>query len=176
MDSPVAWVTTVGTVVVVAGAFWYWKTCQEAKPRSSVPSYAPLHLDCSRKALEAEMEVTRNRSVENLPIAVDLPRLARKTVIMDGDLVLLDGLDYLHEGPSDEVFQRPYLIQAVWETLSRLVGEESEVYAQLADHLEDGGDVSAQLALWLKEHFATGKSKVVDILKVSDFGTNLVVR
>ena len=176
MELPNSWFAIVGAVAVVVSSLLYLKSLRN---RTIAPPprvrYEPPKIDCSREALAAEMNATRSRPIEKLPIAVDLPRLARKTFVRRGDETLLDGTDSKYELEEDQTGAvRARLIQDVWSSIAVLVEEESEVYANLHNRLT-GGDVSAQLGMWFQENF-TDESKVIRILKVTSLPCSLGCR
>jgi len=162
----------VGTVFVVGGSFYYLlvrnRELGSKEPSRALPPKSPYEstIVCTHAALVTDMEITRQRPIDKLPISVDLPRLARKTVIMDGDQVVLNGLaEEFASDTEDEQISRARLIQRVWATLSEMVGEESEMYSDLAERLQGGGEVALQLALWLKMNISSD-TRVIRILKV----------
>lgn len=165
------WYTTVGTVALVFGSFWVFKKLFNSNPKSASVQKTPRVItlpviDCSRESLINDIEKTRSNPIKKLPISVDLPRLARKTVILDGEEPLFDGPSLeanFEDDTSNE--SRCLLIQQLWEIIAKLVNEERDCYNNLAKEL-DGGDIAAQLATFLDKNYDED-SKVIRILKVS---------
>mmetsp|Transcript_16381 Transcript_16381/g.20956 ORF Transcript_16381/g.20956 Transcript_16381/m.20956 type:complete len:289 (-) Transcript_16381:119-985(-) len=169
MDSAQLCISALGTVVVVFGSLWVFKKVFASQvvtlPAPTRPKYVIPVIDCSRASLEEDMENTRARPIVKLPISVDLPRLARKTIIYDGDSLLFDGTDPANEHlGSNEAENRTKLIQGVWSSVAKLVDEERECIGDLCDALR-GGDVAAQLGNFMGNNY-TDDSRVIRILKV----------
>ena len=174
METPltVSWLGVAGAISVIFGSLWILKYFSNSKPKPKPespkkPRYVPPVIDCSRESLLADMEKTRNRPIEKLPISVDLPRLARKTIIKEGDILVLDGtaIDYEYQEENEQEI-RAMLIYQVWSKLATLLNEERpQAYENLEKQLATAGDISFSLGVFLKEHY-TDDSIVIRLLKV----------
>lgn len=163
----------VGSLSIVLGSWWLFRRNNNTSNKPTirqipapVPNYFERTIDCTHDGLVSEMKRTWEKPTHKLPVAVDLPRLARKTIIMDNDNLLLDGTTSEYEfieGREEEI--RANLVQDVWTTVSILVGEENpSIYSNLAEKLK-GGDMSFHLSTFIQSHY-TEDSRVIRLLKV----------
>lgn len=157
------WIAGILTFFVVVGSWCFKRIVINKKQIEKKPSLLSDGLDCTKEALFNEMEATRNRPINKLPLAVDIPRLARKIIVWDEDEELMNGETIRFDNKSD-LESRTYLIQSVWENVAKITNEERECYKDLGATLA-GADVSGKLGIFMKENY-TEDSRVIRVLKV----------
>mmetsp|Transcript_40864 Transcript_40864/g.102916 ORF Transcript_40864/g.102916 Transcript_40864/m.102916 type:complete len:330 (-) Transcript_40864:183-1172(-) len=176
------WLVLAGvlTGAAVAFAIYRHRTQQAAEEAENASPWGSLVIDTSNDALMIDVTEKWEKRVEDLPVSVDLPRLARKMVIYDSsNTVILDGgwLDL----PPEELARvqcavptpttRFQLVRAILLLLARELEPSSEgVIAEKFHslHLEEphfGGDISGFLGVFLRTHLGND-SHIVRVLKV----------
>jgi len=162
--------------ITLACAYLYYKnsfqptkTLPKSIPppkRAPYPDYEPL--DTSLEGLIKDMERTRNLPVNKLPVAVDIPRLGRKTDIYDGENLLVQGGADRYDSPDDEneLFKRRVdLMYDIWITIARLVNEDPTVIDQHLRSYLDNGEIGLYLGNFIRDH-CSDDNKVIKLLKV----------
>lgn len=140
---------------------------QPLKTSREIPKFVlPPPTDPTRQGLKNSINTTRNQPINKLPVAVDFPRLARKTMVFFDDNILLDGSKCGFDDSS--VFEeqsRVKILKQIWESVSQQLNED---YSAVENHLLDymgTGDISIALANFFKDHYPED-TKSLRIFKV----------
>lgn len=147
--------------LAIVGAYkaWTWYGSNEISSQEKTPILgSEPSLDCTRQGLKDDILKTWRRPVGEIAVAVDLPRLANKTTIFEGNNVVLDGATFTKQ-PLPHALVHELLL-----TLCQLTDfPRTAIDDHFAPVMNPTGEMSNRLQYFLTNHFSHGP--VVNILK-----------